>query len=157
MQVFKENFVAWSTPNSTQYENIHLEATALNNNDTDPATAFGFICAQQSEDWSFYYLAMTPAGEYAIIKSIDVQSDDVFLTGNGQWASSDLIAYKASSYRIGADCGNGRLTLYVDGQQIASVSDNTYTSGSIGLFIWSGENASSGDMTFDDFLVRSLE
>ena len=155
MLIFKENYVAWSTPNDQGYKNTHMEVTALNN-DTDPSTAFGLICAQQSKDWSFYYLAITPAGEYAIIKATDGESD-VLLTNNGKWGSSDLIPEKAASYRVGGDCGNGKLTLSVDGKQIASVSDNTYGSGRVGLFIWSGEKVSSADVTFDDFLITSLE
>ena len=155
MLIFKENYVAWSTPNDQDYDHTHMEVTAFNN-DTDPSTAFGFICAQQSKDWSFYYLALTPAGEYAIIKATDGQ-DDVLLTNNGKWGSSNLIPEKASSYRVGADCGNGKLTLYVGGKQIASVSDNTYGSGRVGLFIWSGEKVASADVTFDDFLITSLE
>ena len=155
MRLFTKNFVVWSTPNDQNYQNVHIEVTAINNN-TDPTTAFGIICGQQAEEWSFYYFAITPAGEYAIIKATTGESD-VFLTNNDQWASSDLIADKASSYRVGADCGTGTLTLYVDGQQIDSISDNTYTSGYVGLFTWSGENVASADVSFDDFLVRSLE
>ena len=155
MLIFKENYVAWSTPNDQDYDHTHVEVTAFNN-DTDPSTAFGFICAQQSKSWSFYYLAITPSGEYAIIKATDGK-DDVLLTNNGKWGSSNLIAEKASSYRVGADCGNAKLTLYVDGKQIASVSDNTYGNGRVGLFIWSGEKIASADVTFDDFLITSLE
>jgi serine/threonine protein kinase len=155
MRVFRENFVIWSTPNDEDYGNVHTEVTVTNNG-TDPTTAFGFICAQQPKDWSFYYLAATPAGEYAIIRATDGESD-VFLTGDGKWTSSDLIALKASSYRVSADCGKGRLTLYVDGQQIASVTDNTYGTGRVGLFTWSGDKATSADVTFDDFLLTSLE
>ena len=70
---------------------------------------------------------------------------DVFLTNNDQWASSDLITKNASSYRVGADCGNGNLTLYVDGQQIASVSDASYTSGGVAVFTWSGEEADDNE------------
>jgi hypothetical protein len=155
MRNFTKNYVAWSTPNDLNYENVHLEITARNQN-TDLGTAFGFICAQQAEEWSFYYFAIRPAGDYAIIKATTGESD-VILTNNGEWGTSDLIPYQASSYRIGADCGNGTLTLYVDGQQIVSVSDNTYTSGRVGLFIWSGETVSSSVVTYDDFLIQSLE
>jgi serine/threonine protein kinase len=155
MQVFKENFVVWSTPNDQNYKNTHMEVTVFNN-DTDPTTAFGFICAQQSKDWSFYYLAITPGGEYAIIKATDGESD-VFLTNNGKWGSSDLIQSKASSYRVGGDCGNGKLALYVDGKQIASATDDTYGTGRVGLFTWSGDKATSADVTFDDFLLTSPE
>jgi hypothetical protein len=68
-----------------------------------------------------------------------------------------LIAQNKDTYRVGADCGNGILTLYVDGQVIDSVPDSTYTSGFVGLFTWSGDNVSTADITFDDFLVTTFE
>jgi hypothetical protein len=46
------------------------------------------------------------------------------------------------------------LTLYVDGQQIATVSDSTYTSGGVAVLVWSAEEA--GDVTFDDFVLTKL-
>jgi hypothetical protein len=116
------------------------------------------MCHQQADSKSsFYYLAMTPAGEYAIAKAAAEQSD-VFLTNNDQWASSDLIQKDAASYRVGADCRNdGTLTLYVDGQQIASVSDVSYTNGGVAVFTWSGEEATNTDVSFDDFLMTELQ
>jgi serine/threonine protein kinase len=155
MHVLQENWVIWSTPNDEDYRNVHLEVT-VTRNDSDPTTAFGFICAQQPKDWSFYYLAATSAGQYALIKATDGESD-VFLTGDGEWEFSDAIAKNAASYRVGADCGNGRLTLYVDGRQIASATDSTYGTGRVGLFAWSGDKPSSANVNFDDFLLTSLE
>lgn len=154
--VFTKNYFVWSTPNAKDYQNVHMEVTVLNNG-TDSTTGFGLMCHQQaSSKSSFYYLAMTPAGEYAIAKATAEQSD-VFLTNNDQWASSDLIAKDASSYRVGADCANnGTLTLYVDGQQIVSISDVSYTSGGVAVFAWSGEEATTTDVSFDDFLMTEL-
>jgi hypothetical protein len=155
MIVYTKNYFVWSTPDDQDYQNVHMEVTALNNG-TDSTTAFGLMCNQQAgADSSFYYFAMTPAGEYAIAKASDGQSD-VFLTNNDEWAPSDLIAKDAASYHVGADCGNGTLTLYVDGQQIASISDASYTGGGVALFTWSGEEASATDVSFDDFLMTEL-
>jgi hypothetical protein len=98
---------------------------------------------------------MTPAGQYAIAKAVAGQND-IFLTNNDQWASSNAIKSNASSYRIGADCGNGVLTFYVDGQQIDSVSDSTYESGGVGLFTWSGKEGTVTNVSFDDFLMTQL-
>jgi hypothetical protein len=155
MIVYTKNYFVWSTPNDEDYQNVHMEVTAINNG-TDSTTGFGLMCNQQAgADSSFYYLALTPAGQYAIAKATTGQSD-VFLTNNDQWASSDLIATDAASYQIGADCGNGTLTLYVDGQQIASVSDASYTSGGIAIFAWSGEEATSTNVSFDNFLMTEL-
>jgi Ig-like domain from next to BRCA1 gene len=155
--VSAKNFFVWSNPNGNDYKDIHLEVSALNNG-THPSTAFGIICDQHGEDtFSFYFFAMTPAGEYAIVKAASGQPD-VFLTNNGQWGYSDLIAQNAASYRIGADCGMGKLTMYVDGKQIASVSvsDPSYTAGTVALFTWSGEEAESANVSFDNFLMTEL-
>ncbi len=154
MVVNTKNWFVWSTPNDQDYENVHMEATVLNN-DTDPTTAFGIMCNQQTVSDSFYYFAITPAGQYAIAEA-SLAAKDVFLTNEDKWEYSDLIQKNASSYRIGADCGNGILTLYVDGQQVASVKDNTYKNGGVGLFVWSGEQAATANVSFDDFIMTKL-
>jgi hypothetical protein len=125
--VNKDFFFVWSTPSDEVYENVHIEVTARNDS-TDPTGAFGIICNLQTLDTS-YYFAITGAGEYAIGRY--TLTDDILLTNEGQWGESDAITSGAASYRIGADCGNGTLTLYVDGQQIDSVNDTTYSSGSV--------------------------
>ena len=155
MQTFTKNYFIWSTPNTDKYENIHIEVT-VENNDTDPTIAFGILCNQQTVTDLFYYFVITAAGEYAIAETSLTQSD-VFLTNNDQWAASDLIPTNAPSYRMGADCGNGALNLYVEGKQVASVSDSTFSSGSVGLISWSGEEVASSDVTFDDFVVTKLK
>jgi hypothetical protein len=154
MIVYTTNYFVWSTPNDEDYQNTHMEVTVLNNG-TDSTTAFGIMCNQQTTTSNFYYVAMTPAGEYAIAKAVEGQ-DDLFLTNNDQWANSDLIPKDASSYRVGADCGNGTVTLYVDGQQIASVADASYVDGGVALFTWSGEDATTTNVSFDDFLMTEL-
>jgi hypothetical protein len=154
MIVYTKQWFVWSTPNADTYQDVHVEVTAMNNN-TDSTTAMGIICYKQPSTSNFYYVAITPAGEYAIAKAVEGESD-VFLTNNDQWANSDAIAQNASSYRIAADCGNGTITLYVDGQQIASVSDTSYTSGGVALLAWSGEEATNTDISYDDFVMTEL-
>jgi len=156
MALFGENFVLSSTPDEEIYENVHIEVT-VKNNVTDDATAFGIICNQQQPITdSHYYFAITSSGDYAIAKAA-LAFDDVFLTNDDEWGTSDVIAQNADSYRLGADCGNGKLTLYVDGQEIASVSDSTYTNGSVGLFLWTGAGVTTADITYDDFVMTKLE
>jgi hypothetical protein len=152
--IYTKNYFVWSTPNDQDYQNVHLEVTATNNN-TDPTTGFGIMCYQQAVDDSFYYFAITPAGQYAIAKAATAQKD-VFLTNNDKWEYSEAVKANAPSYRIGADCAAGTLTLYVDGQQVASVADTSYTIGGVALFVWSGEDVASANVTFDDFVMREL-
>ena len=154
MIVYPNNQFVWSPLHDQKYQNIHMEVTVINN-DTDSTTAFGLICNQQANAENFYYFAITPAGQYAIAKATEGE-DDLFLTNADQWASSNLIPTDASSYRIGADCGNDTLTLSVNGQQIASVPDASYLNGGVALFTWSGEEATNTDVSFDDFLITEL-
>jgi hypothetical protein len=154
MIVYSQNYFVWSTPDAKDYQNLHAEVTVINNG-TDSTTAFGIICHQQDVEDNFYYVAMTPAGQYAIAKASEGQKD-VFLTNEDSWAASDLIPKDAPSYRVGADCGNGTITLYVDGQQVASIFDASYTAGGVALFTWSGEEATTTDVSFDDFLMTQL-
>ncbi|NUM47042.1 MAG: hypothetical protein HUU38_20270 [Anaerolineales bacterium] len=149
------NYFTWSNPGVEEgFENIHIEVT-VKNRSTDPNAAFGLVCHQQVTGDSHYYMAITQSGQYAIAKAAIAQTD-VFLTNNDQWGDSDLIPVEAETYQLGADCGNGTLTLYVNGQQIASVSDSTYTKGEVGLFAWSGEETAGTTVVFDDFVVTSL-
>lgn len=152
--VYNKNWFVRTWPDAGIQQDVHLEVTAVNNG-TDPFTAFGLICNQQTDEESFYYFAITPSRQYVIAKAAAGQ-EDVYLTNNDEWGESSLIAQDAPSYRIGADCGDGRLTLYVDGQMVDSVSDPTYTSGVVGLMVWSALEPTKTDISFDDFLMTKL-
>ena len=149
------NYFVWSTPDQEAYDRIHMETTVINNG-TDATTAIGFMCNQQSNTNSFHYLVFTPGGEYAIARAED-GLNDVFLTNNDRWAKSDLIAPNSGSYRLGADCGNGELALYIDGQLVDRATDTAYSGGGgVGVVVWSGEKATTTDVSIDDFEIRNL-
>jgi hypothetical protein len=78
--------------------------------------------------------------------------DDVYLVED----FSDVITANLSSLRLGLDCANGSMTLYANGQVIDSVSDTSYTSGSIGLFLASQEERNGAAVIFDNFTVTKL-
>ncbi len=148
-------YYTWSNPGvGEEFENIHLEVT-VKNTSSDPNATFGLVCHQQLSGDSHYYFAVTTGGAYSITKAA-LARDDEILSNNGEWGTSDLIPVAAETYQLGADCGNGALTLYVNGQQIASVTDATYTKGEVGLMAWSDEVASGTLFLFDDFVVTSL-
>ena len=153
--VYTRNYFVWTTPDDVDYKDVHLELTVIMN-DTDPNTAFGMLCNQQaSTDDTYYYFAITPSAQYVIAKA-EAGQTDIFLTNNDDWGTSASITKNRPSYRLDADCGNGKLTLYVDGQEIASVSDASYTTGGVGPLTWSAEEATTTDVSFDEFLLTEL-
>ncbi len=143
-------YVSWSTPDTTSYENIHIEVN-VKNQSTDQQALFGIVCNEQGTTNSFYYVGVSPEGHYAFIKSA-VAQDDVFL----KEGDSAVISGSASSMQLGLDCGPGALTLYVNGQQIDSVSDSTYTSGVVGVFAATDDQESGANVVFDDFAMTKL-
>lgn len=154
MTAFREYYFTWSTPDDQTYHDVHLEVT-VNNESGGSRLGFGVLCNQQVVDSSFHYFAVTTDGDYAIARA-QVGLDDLFLTNNDDWAPSDLVPAGAPSYRVGADCRQGELTLYVNGQKVDSVSDPTFTEGGVGLFLWSGDKP-SGAVSYDDFVMTSLK
>lgn len=152
MIVNRRNHFVWSKPNEEIYENVHMEVSVINHG-TDSTTAFGLIC--NLTDGNFYYFGITPAGQYAIALAREGVAD-IFLTNDDAWGDSALIAVNADSYRLGADCSNGILNLYVEGQVIASALDATYSSGQVALFTWSDVDAVTTSVSFDDFVMKAL-
>lgn len=154
MQAFKEYYFTWSTPDEEDYQDVHMEVT-VNNESGDTQVGFGVLCNQQVVDSSFHYFVVTALGEYAIARA-EIGKEDLFLTNNDDWGTSDSIPVGAGTYHIGADCGAGELALYVNGEAIESVSDPTFTEGGVGLFIWSAEEP-AGTISYDDFVLTALE
>lgn len=150
MLVFEPFYVTWSPPDISSYENIHMEVD-IQNQSSDEKAMFGFVCNEQGTTNAFYYAGVSPDGYYAFIKS-SVVGEDVYLKDG----FSDVVTANLSSLRLGLDCQNGSMTLYVNGQVIDSVSDSSYTSGSIGLFLSSQEKASGAAAIFDNFTTTQL-
>ena len=150
MIVYQPFYVTWSTPSTEVVENVHIEVSVLNES-TDPQAFYGIVCNEQGTTSSFYYVGVSPDGYYAFIKSADGQDDVYLKEGN-----SDVVAATPNSTRIGLDCGNGSLALYVNGQQIDSVTDATYPSGAVGVFAASDDLDNGTTVTFDDFVVTKL-
>ncbi len=150
MIVYQPFFVTWSTFGVETYENTHIEVS-VNNTSSDEDALFGVVCNAQGSTQAFYYVGVSPSGYYAFIKS-SVALADVYL----KEGTSDVISASASSMRIGLDCGNGTLALYVNGQQIDSVSDASYPNGVVGLFAASDDLESGATVFFDDFVMTKL-
>ncbi|MCC7360371.1 MAG: hypothetical protein IT317_12885 [Anaerolineales bacterium] len=146
--VFEVNdteWFVWCNPDE-DFDDIHVEVTAKNTGDTGD-TVFGLICHFQNATSDFYYGGISANGDYTIRLYQDGE-DQVLAEG-----TTDIDA-EADSYKLGLDCANGEFALYLDGQKIDSASDDTYTSGDIGLFAWTGDDAPA-EIHYDDIVVTA--
>jgi hypothetical protein len=154
MQLFQTSWYAWANPEgaSLSLSNVRVEVTARNvGAASEPG--FGIICNYVNAE-NFYYMGVSVDGYYVIVKTIGGQ--DTVLGGQTQWVPSDAIPVNAASYRLGAECGNGTLVLSVNGATVASATDTSLNSGSVGLFIQSFAE-SNVEIRFDDFEVTALQ
>jgi pectate lyase len=151
VKVLFPNWFVWCNPGQT-FGDIHVEVTAKNVGNTSD-TVFGVICNDQkaaeltNED--YYYMGISADGHYTM--RLTKGGKDTVLAED----ASNGIPTNAISYTVGADCAGGNLALYVDGTQIASAHDSTYTSGDVGVFAWTRDK-SLAEIHFDDMVVTKL-
>jgi hypothetical protein len=147
--VFEVNdteWFVWCNPDEN-FDDIHVEVTAKNTGGTGD-TVFGVMCHFQEASSDFYYGGFTANGDYTI-RLYDAANEEDIILAEG---TTDEIDADADSYKVGLDCANGEIALYLDGEQIDSADDDTYSSGDIGLFAWTGDDAPA-EIHYDDLVV----
>jgi hypothetical protein len=155
--ITKEKWFTWSHPEEN-FSDIRIEVTVRDLSDNsgglEPST-FGLICNYQ-DDQNFYYAGFGADGYYAVVKVED--NEDKFLSDpvDNQWVQSDTITQGAASYKLELECAKGQIALFVDGEEIASASDSTYTGGDIGMFVLTFDNPNA-EVHFDDLRVTEVE
>jgi S1-C subfamily serine protease len=146
ISVNPDQFYIWSNAN-TDFANIIVSAD-VRISETTGEGDYGFMCRYQDSD-NFYALEITEDGYYAIWMYED--GEYVALL---DWAYSDLIPQHSGSRVLAAACVDHYLVLAVDGEIIAEVQDNTFSSGDLGLMAGTWD---VGGLTiaFDNLLVTA--
>jgi hypothetical protein len=67
--------------------------------------------------------------------------------------TTDAVKQGDATNHLRGDCVGSTLTLYVNGQQVASVTDTSFTSGDIGLTVGTFDDPNAA-VTFDNFVVN---
>lgn len=154
IDVYSPELLAWGNP-ELELSDTHLSVTVWNEAATTEV-GFGVICNYQVDTGEYHYLGVGSDGYYAI-GFYDGEATNVLTSADGLWVKSDDIAIGDTVYQVEADCGaDGTLRLMVDGVEIATVTDDTYTSGDIGLFVQTWAKVPV-NIAFDDLLVTALE
>ncbi len=118
-----------------------VQAPPNDNND------YGVVCREQG-DGSGYYLLISGDGLYSIQLASQGSFEQLV-----EWAESDVIRQGNATNDIMAVCDGDTLSLYVNGELLASVSDSTFRSGDIALTATSYE-AGPTVIHFDHLVVR---
>lgn len=147
IEVIEPNILAWATPGlSFEDSLIIVEATRR----SGPAdNAFGLICRYQDPD-NFYFFLISSDGFAGIGRRLDGQRQ---LLSDEHMLPSDAILPGFEPNLILASCVGAQLELRVNGQFVAAVEDETWTTGDVGLIAGSYENGEV-IIRFDNFSVQ---
>jgi hypothetical protein len=144
MLVQTPNTSMWTTPEKNLGA-VRIEADALRLSGPQENRA-GLICRYQ--DGNYYFFLISNDGYYGVGK---FTGDQTILLGQESMQPSDFIQKEAVNH-LRADCIGNTLTFYINGNQVASVQDNDFANGDVGLM--AGAFSQPGvDMLFDHFMV----
>ncbi len=108
--------------------------------------AYGVMCRVQSND-DGYVLRISGDGLYAIQSIVDGEFESLV-----EWTTSGVIHQGNATNHIRAVCDGPYLALFVNGELLAEVEDDTFASGDIGLTATTFEDTPT-EVRFDDLVV----
>lgn len=139
----------WSHPglNFDGDVRIEVDATKIGGPEVND---MGLLCrySKTEGNYNFYYFLITSDGYIGIAKMAASNSK---LISAEKMTESDAID-KTGTNHIRGDCIGNKLTLYVNGQQVASATDSDYTGGDVGLIAGTFDTKGT-DIHFDNFVV----
>jgi hypothetical protein len=125
---------------------VRVDATQVlapvNNNNS-----YGIGCRIQSNG-DGYYLLISGEGRFGIFKAVYGDYEPLV-----DWTQSDVINGGDATNHIQAMCGGTTLSLFVNGQQLASVRDDVFSGGDIALQAATFE-AESTEVHFNNLLAE---
>jgi hypothetical protein len=144
--VNQANMDIWANP-GLKFDDVRIEVDAVKMAGPDD-NDFGVTCRSQDEN-HFYFFIVSSDGYYGIGK---ISGDQQSLIGMDAMQPSETIKQGAASNHIRADCVGDSLSLYVNGEKLASANDSEYSNGDVGLIAGAFDTTGT-DIHFDNFSV----
>jgi len=142
------NWLAWASP-GRNFDDVSVEVDARVASGAQDGH-YGVLCRYKDAD-NFYYLAVSADGYYAIF--LRAEGDIKVLTGGGRgMVSSPHVKMGGQVNRVVGVCEGDELSLYVNDQWLATVTDDTHAQGDVGIGAGSGPSGGTR-IVFDDFSV----
>ena len=102
---------------------------------------------------AFYFFVVRGDGRALIAHCRDGCADEFNILAHGGWFPTEADWGVGSQNRLRVDAIGGELSFYINGDLVATVSDDALTSGDVGLFVSSGGEGQA-HFAFDNLLVE---
>jgi hypothetical protein len=149
INVIQANAYAFANPYKTFQNDVRIEVDATKVGGPDD-NAFGVQCRYQDVD-NYYYFYISSDG-YAGIGIDNAGTKTIISSADGNLYADSNIKQGAVLNHIRVDCVGTALTLYVNGVQVATVTDSTFSGGDVGLIVKTYDTAGA-DILFSNFYV----
>ena len=113
---------------------------------------FGVLCRYSQEDGFNYYSFQISSDGYAWITRVD--NGEAVGISSEQMQSVDFIVPGEATNHLTVYCTGDQLSLWVNGENVASATDSTYSDGDIGLLAGTYETVGT-DIRFDNLTVQA--
>ena len=146
IQVNSAHKMVWAGPGLTFADlRLEVDATRVAGPEDDD---FGLVC-RAVDRGNFYFFAISSDGYYGIGKVKDGAPE---LVGMAAMPPSEAIRRGKDSNHLRADCVGENLSLYVNGDLLATVQDAEFSDGEAGLLVGTFETPGT-EVHFDNFAV----
>jgi hypothetical protein len=149
INVIQPNAYAFANPYQTFQNDVRIEVDATKVGGPDD-NAFGVQCRYQDVD-NYYYFYISSDG-YAGIGIDNAGTKTIISATDGNLHADSSINQGATTNHIRADCIGSTLTLFVNGTQVATATDSTFSGGDVGLVVKTYDTAGA-DILFSNFYV----
>lgn len=148
-----DQYLTWSNLQNERFEDIRVTVDVLDRSDTD-LVGYAVVCNYR-DSANFYYAGFSKDGYYIVSKFED-DEETALSDPDGNWLESRAINAGQSQYKLEVICAHGEISLLVDGEEIDSVADETFTRGEIGLMGISFEEIDL-EFAFDNLRVERVD
>lgn len=146
--VNETNYAVWAASSTGVYGDVIVEADGVKLGGPDE-NEFGLLC-RFVDNGNFYAATIASDGYYFIWRRIN--NGDWEMVGIETGEFSEAIHTGTQSNRIRLECIGSSLTLYANGTLLRQVQDSSLTSGDVGLYAGTFEEAGT-DVLFDNFVI----
>lgn len=129
IEIFKSNFTAWASSGDS-WDDVVIDVDARQVSGPDD-NQYGLFCRYQDND-NFYEFDISGDGFYAIYLQKDGEYQSL-----KKWTATSAIRQGEATNHLTAICDGDRLALWVNGEFVAEVFDDSLSEGEIALAIGS--------------------
>jgi hypothetical protein len=148
--VVETDYQKWANPGRHFGGDVRIDVDVTKAGGPDD-NFFGVICRYNQDDGFDYYAFQISSDGFANISRFDDGAETNISSDAMQ--PTEFITQGAATNHLRVYCKGDQLSLWVNGENVASATDSTYTEGDIGFFAATPENESGVDIRFDNLTV----